>query len=431
MGKSQYLIIYLGFGFFKDCRYSLKKGYIYEIYRIIKMNQNTAKLTTFYAATGHLFMHMFAAFYFVIVLAIEDDWQFSYDELINLWFLGSLLVGFGAIPSGWLSDRWSRSGMMAIMFIGLGLASISCGLSANKFYLLISLSILGLFCSIYHPAGIAWVVNSSKATGRALGFNNIFGGVGIGIGALSSGIIIDYLNWQMAFIIPGIVSIFFGVLLTWHIISKSIPIKNITSEKFKENPPNGDYFKIIIIMLISITCMGFIFQILQTSIPKVIDIRLSESLNLDTAKIGMAVASIYIVSGLMNYIGGILADKYSEKIIYVSGIFGQAILLFIVASTSNYLLIVFALMTVAFNSSILPAENVLLAKFSPEKYQGLVYGIKFIVSFAIAPIAVLLISKSYEITSEFIYLYMGCGFIMILVFTMAISLPYAHKPKTI
>ena len=176
MGKSQYLIICLDFGFFKDCRYSLKKGYIYEIYRIIKMNQKTAKLTTFYAATGHLFMHMFAAFYFVIVLAIEDDWQFSYDELINLWFLGSLLVGLGAIPSGWLSDRWSRSGMMAIMFIGLGLTSISCGLSANKFHLLISLSILGLFCSIYHPAGIAWVVNSSKATGRALGFNNIFGG---------------------------------------------------------------------------------------------------------------------------------------------------------------------------------------------------------------------------------------------------------------
>ena len=184
-------------------------------------------------------------------------------------------------------------------------------------------------------------------------------------------------------------------------------------------------------MLISITCMGFIFQILQTSIPKVIDIRLSESLNLDTAKIGMAVSSIYIVSGLMNYIGGILADKYSEKMIYVSGILGQAVLLFVVASTSNYLLIIFALMTVAFNSSILPAENVLLAKFSPEKYQGLVYGIKFIVSFAIAPIAVLLISKSYEMTSEFIYLYMGSGFIMILVFMMAISLPYTREPKTI
>ena len=129
----------------------------------------------------------------------------------------------------------------------------------------------------------------------------------------------------------------------------------------------------------------------------------------------------------MNYIGGILADKYSEKFIYVCGIFGQAILLIVVALTSNYFLIVFALMTVAFNSSILPAENVLLAKFSPEKYQGLVYGIKFIVSFAIAPIAVLLIAKSYELTNDFIYLYLGGGILMIVVFLMALSLPYTSK----
>ena len=90
------------------------------------MNDKTEKsnLVTFYAATGHLMMHMFAAFYFVIVLAIEDDWNFSYDELINLWLLGSLLVGLGSIPAGWLSDRWSRSGMLAIMFIGLGISSI-------------------------------------------------------------------------------------------------------------------------------------------------------------------------------------------------------------------------------------------------------------------------------------------------------------------
>ena len=391
------------------------------------MKQNNKNLTTFYAASGHLFMHMFAAFYFVIVLAIEDDWKFSYDELINLWFLGSLLVGLGAIPSGWLSDRWSRSGMIAIMFIGLGFASILCGLSSSKILLLSNLAILGLFCSIYHPAGISWVVNTSSKTGRALGFNNIFGGVGIGIGALSSGIIIDYLNWQMAFIIPGCLSLLLGTMLICHITSKEISLKNIVAQKFSENPPSGDYFKIIIIMLISITCMGFIFQILQTSLPKVIDIRLSESLALSTTSIGIAVSSIYIVSGLMNYLGGILADKYSEKFIYILGILGQAILLFIVASTSSSLLIIFALMTVAFNSSILPAENLLLAKFSPEKYQSLVYGIKFIISFAIAPIAVLFIAKSYELTGEFYYLYIGAGCLMLIVFILALSLPFSQK----
>ncbi len=150
-------------------------------------------LPTFYAAAGHLFMHMFAAFYFVIVLGIEDDWQLSYDELVDLWFIGSLLVGLGSIPCGWLSDRWSRSGMIAVMFIGLGLAAIFCGLSDNKVILMLNLSLLGLFCSIYHPAGISWVINMSENTGRALGFNNIFGGVGIGLGAMSSGYLVDSL----------------------------------------------------------------------------------------------------------------------------------------------------------------------------------------------------------------------------------------------
>ena len=129
------------------------------------MESNSQKWTIFYAAVGHMTMHMFAAFYFVIVLAIEDDWKFSYNELINLWFLGSLFVGLGSLPAGWLSDRWSRSGMMAIMFVGLGLSSILCGFSNTKSTLFINLSLLGLFCSIYHPAGISWIVNTSKETG--------------------------------------------------------------------------------------------------------------------------------------------------------------------------------------------------------------------------------------------------------------------------
>ena len=415
-------------------------------------------LITFYAATGHLMMHMFAAFYFVIVLAIEDDWNFSYDELINLWLLGSLLVGLGSIPAGWLSDRWSRSGMLAIMFIGLGISSILCGLSNNKFSLMINLSALGLFCSIYHPAGISWVVNTSKETGKALGFNNIFGGVGIGLGAFSSGLIIDMYNWNYAFIFPGAISIIIGIGLFLHIYQGKISFKNIISDKFNDAPEQNQLLKIAIIMLISITCMSFVYQILQSSLPKVIDIRLAEKLNFSANHIlqsvdqilksifpkvidvhlpekldfgafliGLIVSFIYIVSGLMNYIGGILADKYPEKNIYLIGILGQGILLFFIFSLSNYFLIIISLFIVAFNSSILPAENLLLAYFSPQKHQSLVYGIKFIVSFAIAPIALFLISTSYEITKEFSYLYLSSGILMLILFFVVFTLPSTQK----
>ncbi|MDG2416313.1 MAG: MFS transporter [Pelagibacterales bacterium] len=385
------------------------------------------RLITFYAATGHLMMHMFAAFYFVIVLAIEDDWNFSYDELINLWLLGSLLVGLGSIPAGWLSDQWSRSGMLAIMFIGLGVSSILCGLSNNKFSLMINLSALGLFCSIYHPAGISWVVNTSKETGRALGFNNIFGGVGIGLGAFSSGLIIDMYNWNYAFIFPGLISIMIGIGLFLHIYQGKISYKNIISDKFNDNPEQNQLLKIAIIMLVSITCMSFVYQILQSSLPKVIDIRLAEKLDFGASQIGLIVSFIYIVSGLMNYIGGILADKYPEKNIYLIGILGQGILLFFIFSLSNYFLIIISLFIVAFNSSILPAENLLLAYFSPQKHQSLVYGIKFIVSFAIAPIALFLISTSYEATKEFSYLYLSSGILMLILFFIVFTLPSTTK----
>ena len=105
---------------------------------------NSTTLTLIFTSIGHALMHMFAAFYFVIVLAIEDEWNITYDELIRLWTLGALLVGLGAIPAGWLSDRWSRSGMMVIMFFGLGFSSIFCGMSEDKLF-----TNLKYYCDMY------------------------------------------------------------------------------------------------------------------------------------------------------------------------------------------------------------------------------------------------------------------------------------------
>ena len=46
------------------------------------MNNNIIPLM--FTSIGHALMHMFAAFYFIIVLAIEDEWNISYDERCDL-----------------------------------------------------------------------------------------------------------------------------------------------------------------------------------------------------------------------------------------------------------------------------------------------------------------------------------------------------------
>ena len=369
-------------------------------------------------------MHMFAAFYFVIVLSIEQEWLFTYDELISLWTLGALLIGLGALPAGWLSDRWSRSSMMVIMFIGMGLSSILCGLSNEQFSLFIGLSLLGLSCSIYHPVGIAWVVNSSEKKGRALGINGIFGGVGIGSGAFIAGLLIKYFDWKFAFIIPGILSLIIGIILFFFISNNLISFQNSKTKDLEENNSSHNLIIIACILLFSMFGLGLTFQIMQTSLPKVFDIRIA---NLSTFAIGSIIGIIYCISGLMTLVGGFLADKFSLKKIYVIGIAAQVPCFYFIANFSGIPLIFVCLMAAIFNSSILPAENILLAKFTPEKHHGLIYGFKFIVAFGSAPIAVFLISKIYEQTQEFTNLFYISFILMMFVAFFVLFLPVKNQ----
>ena len=371
-------------------------------------------------------MHMFAAFYFVIVLTIEKEWSISYDQLIKLWSLAALLIGLGAIPFGWLSDRWSRSGTMTIMFIGMGLASILCGLSNSVSLLFFSLSLLGLFCSIYHPVGIPWVIHAANRQGRALGVNGIFGGVGIGSGAFIAGTLTELLNWQLAFILPGLISIIIGLVLFYLIIINKISYTNFFINKDKQDHSRNEVILVAIIMLLSMFALGLSFHNTQTALPKVFEIRIG---NISSFQIGFMIGVIYFISGATTYVGGILADRFNQKAIYLIGIFLQFPCYLGIAYMSGYSLIVLCILAAVFNASILPTENLLLSKFTPQKYHGVVYGIKFILAFGSGPISVFLISEIYSITLEFTYLFLINAIMMAIVSVFIIFLPMKNNQK--
>ena len=385
---------------------------------------NNSSLILFFSSIGHAFMHMFAAFYFVIVLSIEIEWNLSYDELIKLWSLGALFVGLGAIPFGWLSDKWSRSSMIVIMFVGMGFSSIICGLSSSILGLFFGLSILGLSCSIYHPVGIAWVVNSSNKKGKALGINGIFGSIGIGSGAFIAGFLLKFFSWNMTFIIPGLISIMIGLILLLFIFFNKISFKNIKSDFVNENNSNNNLIIIAVIMLCAMFGLGLTFQIMQTSLPKVLDIRLDDY---STFKIGSTIGIIYLLAGFMTFIGGILADKFSLKKIYIIGLGGQIPCYIAIAYFYGFPLIFVCLAAAMFNSSILPAENILLSKFTPEKHHGLIYGCKFIIVFCSGPLAVFTVAKIYQMTLEFTNLFLISSLLMFFIFFLVIFLPYKNN----
>ena len=68
---------------------------------------------------------------------------------------------------------------MVIFFVGTGGATIVTGLTDGPVALALGLAAIGLFGSIYHPVGTAWLVRNAVNRGRALGWNGISGGIGL------------------------------------------------------------------------------------------------------------------------------------------------------------------------------------------------------------------------------------------------------------
>ena len=91
------------------------------------MHGTSQRLAFVFANLGHFYIHMFTAFYAVIVLQLEREWSMSYEALLKLWFWGSLMVGVVALPAGRLGDWLTARVMMTVFFLGLGGATIACG----------------------------------------------------------------------------------------------------------------------------------------------------------------------------------------------------------------------------------------------------------------------------------------------------------------
>ena len=58
-----------------------------------------------------------------------------------------------------------------------------------------------------------------------MGINGIFGVMGIGLGGIFAGFLIELWGWQMAFIVPAILTLVAGGFLGYHILIKNFRSK--------------------------------------------------------------------------------------------------------------------------------------------------------------------------------------------------------------
>ncbi len=386
------------------------------------MSAASGRLAIGFSCIGHFLMHALAGLYLTVVLALQRDWSMSYDELIRLWTLGSLLIGLGAPLAGWLGDRWSESRMMVVFFLVTGGGSIAAGLAGGATALMLGLALLGLGASIYHPVGMSWLVRHATNRGRAMGILGIFGSAGVGCAAVIAGTLTDWIDWRAAFIIPGAVCLAAGLAL-WACIALGLVADRKDDARPEPLPARGDAIRAFIVLSVTMICAGLIFNGMQVAMPKWFELRMTGLTGGDVAAVGGLVTAVYLLAALAQLAGGALADRFPLKLVYLAGMVVQVPVVALAAELGGLPLLLAVSAAVFMGGFLLPAENLLLARYTPNRHRGLAYGLKFILAFGAAPVSVQLVAWSYGTTGAFTLLLWVLAGLAILSLLAAALLP--------
>jgi len=372
----------------------------------------------------HLFMLIFAT---VAALALATDWHMSYANLIPYAMPGFVAFGICAIPAGWIADKWHRHGMICIFFIGIGIASTATSFANSPLQIGCGLFVIGLFGSIYHPVGIAMVVQGRVKTGMPLALNGVFGNIGVAAAALITGIIIDTFGWRAAFLVPGVISVAIGfayVIFTRVGDLESLYPNEISSDAARTSKVQID--RAILVQVFSIifftTAMGgLIFQSTTFSLPKILDERLNDFAT-NATEVGAWAFIVFTVAAFAQLVVGYLVDRHSVKLVF-STIAGCQVVLFALMMNLDgaaALIVSIGFMLMVFGQ--IPINDVLIGRVAKSEWRSRAFAIRSFITFTVMATSIPLIAwlhATWGFPALFLVLCISAAFI----FSAVVMLP--------
>ena len=343
----------------------------------------------------HLLMLVFAT---VAALTLSREWGLSYSALIPYATPGFIAFGIFALPAGWLADRWSREGMMAVFFVGIGLASIVTSFARTPIEIGIGLFVVGIFAAIYHPVGLALLVErASKAgTGMAIGINGVWGNLGVASAALITGYFIDNGGWRLAFILPGAASILIGIVYINLFRADMLPGAGGRSRKAGPSEPIPPDLRSLLIRLSAIiffttAVSGIVFQSTTFALPKVFDERLTGIAGSATL-IGWLAFLVFAIASVAQIVVGRLLDRYGPRIVFMGAATIQVVFFAAMPGLADWAALVVALAFMLGAFGQIPINDYMIGKLARSDMRASIYGIRYIVSFAVLAAALPLIA---------------------------------------
>ena len=360
------------------------------------------RLNFLFLNIGHFLDHLFTlVFATVAALALNREWGLSYAELVPYATPGFIAFGLFSLPAGRLADKWSRHGMMVVFFIGIGLAAIATGFAQSPLQIGALLFVVGVLAAIYHPVGLAMVVDQAKSsgTGMAIGINGVWGNLGVGCAALLTGWFIDHGGWRSAFIAPGVLSVLIGLAYWWHVrgdiaaaANKSKTTGAMSSATAGLAPDaKSAMLRLTAIVFFTTAVSSLIFQSTTFALPKVFDERLAGIAGSATL-VGWLAFVVFAIASLAQLVVGSLLDKLGPRTVFMAVSAIQIVFFSLMPGLTDWSALAIALgfMLGAFGQ--IPINDYMIGRMAKSELRATIYGLRYIVSFTVLAAALPLIA---------------------------------------
>jgi MFS family permease len=356
---------------------------------------------------GHLLDHLVMLVFPTVVIALGREWNRPYSELLPMALGGFIAFGAFAIPAGWLADHWSRYKMMVVFFFGIGASLFLTGFATSPWQIAVGLTLTGMFASIYHPVGIAMLVAAPKNLGMALGWNGLWGNLGLAFAAVVSGALMDWWGWQYAFFIPGVAAMAAGIGFLL-LVPDPGPVQK-KSKTIGLHLDTRTMTQIFVILLVATACGGVIFNSTTVAMPKIFDERLSALVQTNFG-IGAAVAFVYAIAAFAQVLMGTLMSRFDMKPLMIGVGLVQIPLLFAAATLEGWPLLVVALLMMMAIFGQIPLNDGIVGKYVADEYRARVLSVRYVVSLGVASVAVPMIALLHRTEGGFrnVFLVLAC-----------------------
>jgi len=389
-----------------------------------------AKIRFLFLNLGHFATHfLMLVFATVAALGLGREWDLSYAELIPCATAGFVAFGLLAVPAGWLADRWSRGGMMAVFFIGIGASAVYTSTVDTVSDLVLGLTLIGSFAAIYHPVGLALVVQDHLRMGMPLAVNGVFGNLGVAFAALVSGYLIDHFGWRSAYLLPGLATQLLGLLyllferrqLRLEFRTRNVAVATETSPAL----PPALLRRVFAIILLTTALGGFIFQSTTFSLPKVFDERLSGFAD-SVTELGAYSFLVFAIAAFAQLVVGYLVDRFALRRVFLAVALLQVLLFAAMIQLSGLeaLLVATGFMLVVFGE--IPISDVLVGRVASGTWRSRSFALSYLVGFGVSALSLPLIAWVHS-NWGFPVLFGLLSGAALLIFVVVLFLPQTEK----